>query len=191
MRGAIFILARRAVAGIVTEKWGKEMDVLCLHFADLMGGKICAALNRQHPRDLFDVKYFFEHKKLTEKVKEAFIVCLILHQRPIHEVLNPNLRDISSTFHYWFSGMAGNDVTLEELHDTRFKLIKTIRASLTNKDKKFLVGFKNLSPDWELLGVKGVADFPAVKWKILNLRKMTTRNRQVQLKLLENVLAAD
>ena len=51
-----------------------EFDAFCainvVPFGQLYGGKICAALDRQHPRDLFDVKYLLNSEGYTEKVKE-------------------------------------------------------------------------------------------------------------------------
>lgn len=40
-----------------------------LSFEDLYGGKICAALDRQHPRDLFDVYYLLQNEGITEALK--------------------------------------------------------------------------------------------------------------------------
>lgn len=36
----------------------------------LFGGKIVAALDRQHPRDLFDVKYLLEKEGFTDEIKK-------------------------------------------------------------------------------------------------------------------------
>src|SRR6056297_2271121 len=40
-------------------------------FEDLFGGKIVAALDRQHPRDLFDVKHLLENEGISKKLKKA------------------------------------------------------------------------------------------------------------------------
>ena len=39
-----------------------SVDMRTLSVADLYGGKICAALDRQHPRDLFDIKLLLDHE---------------------------------------------------------------------------------------------------------------------------------
>lgn len=41
-----------------------EVDMMTL--GQLFGGKICAALDRQHPRDLFDVKYLWKQRTLLK-----------------------------------------------------------------------------------------------------------------------------
>jgi predicted nucleotidyltransferase component of viral defense system len=45
--------------------------------SQLFGGKIVAALDRQHPRDMFDVKYLLEKEGFTQDIKEGFLYCLI------------------------------------------------------------------------------------------------------------------
>jgi predicted nucleotidyltransferase component of viral defense system len=44
-----------------------EMQLLSL--PELYGGKICTALSRQHPRDLFDIKILFDNEGLTQDIK--------------------------------------------------------------------------------------------------------------------------
>ena len=165
------------------------MDANCLSFADLFGGKICAALDRQHPRDLFDIKYFLENESFTKEVRKSFIVYLISHPRPIHEVLSPNLKDISNMFNDEFQGMTILEVTLgHELVQARDKLIKSIRENLTIEEKNFILSIKDLQPKWDLLELKGVDKLPAVKWKLLNLKKMDKNKRKLQYQQLEQKL---
>ena len=56
----------------------------------LYGGKIAAALSRQHPRDLFDVKYM--DLPLSD-CREGLIFCLLGSDRPIQESLAPSFID--------------------------------------------------------------------------------------------------
>jgi predicted nucleotidyltransferase component of viral defense system len=60
-------------------------------FEDLYAGKLVAALDRQHPRDLFDVRDLLAAEGITEKLRQAFIVYLLSHHRPMSEVLAPGL----------------------------------------------------------------------------------------------------
>ena len=96
LRGSIFESATKALSKAVSLKFGKEVDANCLSFADIFGGKICAALDRQHPRDLFDIKYFLENEGLTKEIRKSFIVYLISHPRPINEVLSPTIEKLQS-----------------------------------------------------------------------------------------------
>ena len=45
-------------------------------------------------------------------------------------------------------------------------------------------------PDWLLLGVPGAMDFPAVKWRQVNLDKITKKKRQALVAELESALGS-
>ncbi len=64
-----------------------EMQVATI--PDLYGGKIVAALDRQHPRDLFDGRELLANEGIDDAIREAFVVYLISHNRPMSEVLGP------------------------------------------------------------------------------------------------------
>ena len=190
VRGAVFEPEIKTLKQPVIETFNKDVTTLCLSFADLMGSKMCAALDRQHPRDLFDVKYFLDRKELTEEIRKSFVVYLISHARPMQELLNPNLKDLSERFNEEFKGMitSRSDVDIDDLIDARLNLIETIRKKLTISEKKFILSLKNLSPDWQLLGIEKAKNLPAVQWKIINLKKMSASKRKEQLKILEEIL---
>ena len=189
LRGSVFNSEIKPIFTYATDTFHKEMEVKCLSFPDLFAGKIHAALSRQHPRDLFDIKYLLENEGVTENTRKAFLVYLISGPRPIHEIIMPNLKDISENLIREFQGMANAEVTLKDLENARELLINTIKENLTDEEKKFLVGFKKLTPDWSLLGLeKNVEALPGVQWKILNLKQMSSRKRNLQCKLLEEKL---
>ena len=189
LRGSVFDSEIKAISKYITDTFHKKTEVKCLSFADVFGGKIHAALSRQHPRDLFDIKYLLESEGITEKTRKAFLVYLISSPRPIHEVLIPNVKEIPKNVVQEFKGMVNTEVALKDLENARELLIKKIKETLTAEEKHFLVGFKNLVPDWSLLGLeKKVEALPGVQWKILNLKKMSTKKRNLQCKLLEEKL---
>lgn len=43
-------------------------------FEDLYGGKLHAALDRRHPRDLFDVRLLYQNEGLTDDLFRVFMV---------------------------------------------------------------------------------------------------------------------
>jgi len=147
-----------------------QFDTFCsmtlVSMAQLYGGKICAALDRQHPRDLFDVKLLFENEGFTEEIKKGLIFGLISSNRPTHELLEPRLHDQSAAFVSQFEGMATVAFSYEEYEATRLKLNSEIFACLTDADKYFLLSVNRLEPDW---GIYDFQDFPSVKWKLANL----------------------
>jgi len=139
----------------------------------LFGGKICAALDRQHPRDLFDVKYLLQNEGFSEQVKEGFLLCLLCSDRPINEIITPNFLNQRSALDNQFSGMSDEAFSYEEYENVREKLVKTIHGNLTDKDKTFLLSVKNLTPDWSVYDFKR---FPAIAWKLQNLQKLKDKN---------------
>ncbi|MDE3016590.1 MAG: nucleotidyl transferase AbiEii/AbiGii toxin family protein [Pseudomonadota bacterium] len=135
----------------------------------LYGGKICAALDRQHPRDLFDVKYLLANEGFSEDVKKGFLLCLLASDRPIRELITPNFQDQRSVLANQFAGMTTEDFTYDEYEQVRERLTRIVRESLTKRDRDFLLSVKNLTPDWS---IHDFERFPSVQWKLLNLRKL-------------------
>lgn len=139
----------------------------------LYGGKICAALDRQHPRDLFDVKNLIENEGFSDEIRRGFIFCLLGSDRPINEVISPNFQDHRKAMENQFTGMSEIEFTYEDFEETREKLVKMIHANLTDQDKEFLLSVKNATPDWNIYNFER---FPAVQWKLQNLQRLKTTN---------------
>ncbi|TAN00417.1 MAG: nucleotidyl transferase AbiEii/AbiGii toxin family protein [Chitinophagaceae bacterium] len=157
-------------------------DVFCMAnvvpLGQLFGGKICAALDRQHPRDLFDVKYLLENEGFSRQVKEGFLMLLLSSDRPVHEILNPHLQDQRSALTNQFAGMTNENFNYEEYETVRNELIITVQKSLTDYDKQFLLSVKGLKPDWSVYPFQR---FPAVQWKLKNLQQLKDNNPQKHL----------
>jgi predicted nucleotidyltransferase component of viral defense system len=165
------------VVMMLCDRAQKDYDVFCeiqvVPVSQLYGGKICAALDRQHPRDLFDVKYLLENEGFTEEIKKGFLYCLLGSERPFNEMLNPHLLDQESALDNQFNGMTPEPFNYVEYKKVRQELIELIRSSLTPADKEFLLKFKNLTPEWQTYNY---ADFPSVRWKMHNLEKLKAKN---------------
>ena len=151
-------------------------EIPVVSFADLYGGKIVAALDRQHPRDLFDVRDLLANEGIDDALRKAFIVYLLSHDRPMSEVLAPTRKDISDEFLRGFEGMTEQPVSLDELIAAREALIADIVGKMPNSHRRFLVSFERGEPDWALLGVRGAAELPAVKWRQQNLDKLPRKS---------------
>lgn len=139
----------------------------------LFGGKIIAALDRQHPRDLFDIKYLLDEDGINEIMREGFIFSLLSSNRPIYELLNPNRTDQRQAFDNQFAGMSDQKFSYEEFEETREVLIMTIQKILKQIDKDFIISFKRLEPDWSIYDF---AKYPAIQWKMENLRRFKDQN---------------
>lgn len=172
LRSSLFDPEIKSLSPLAQKEFGIEVDVLCLGLADTFGGKICAALDRQHPRDLFDVKNLLENEGITRDVMDSFILYLVSHNRPIDELLNPNLKNIESEYNNEFLTMAKVDTPLDELLNTRANLIKKIREKLSANDKEFLISFVSNDPDWSKVRNEKIKDFPSVRWKLINQQRM-------------------
>src|SRR3546814_3365336 len=106
-------------------------------FEDLYGGKLHAALDRQHPRDFYDVKLLYANEGLTDSLFRVFLVYVAASGRPMHELLAPARTSIEALYTEEFVGMTRDVVSLEELEAARVRLLDDIRARLTgNADRK-------------------------------------------------------
>lgn len=188
LRGTVFAAEQRDVVAAVEAEFGYARMQL-VSFADLYAGKLVAALDRQHPRDLFDVRLLLESEGLTRPLVQAFLVYLVSHGRPMSELLQPARKALEPDFVRDFSGMTREPVAIEALAATRERLIGEIAQSLTTDDRAFLLSVKRLAPQWELLGIPGVENLPAVRWKLENLARMTAEKRAQALQRLQAVLA--
>jgi predicted nucleotidyltransferase component of viral defense system len=188
LRGSVHPPQEKELSANTEKEFGYARMQL-LSFEDLYAGKLCAALDRQHPRDLFDVHYLLKNEGITESIKNTFLVYLISHNRPIAELLAPRPQDISALYESEFKGMTYEEVSLEELYQTRDIIVETIHKGLNENDRKFLLSLKEGIPKWELFAFPEAASLPAVRWKLHNLGKMTTQKKKEALNKLEKVLS--
>jgi len=172
IRGTVFETVSATVRPTVESQFAMSASVRCLGQADLFGGKLCAALDRQHPRDLFDVRLLLEHTGITEDIRKAFLVYLISHPRPIAEILSPNIQQIEEIYQREFHGMARISVSLPELQEVQAMLASHIRNLLTDTEREFLISFKRGMPDWGLLDTQHAATLPGVRWKLHNIGRL-------------------
>lgn len=135
-------------------------------------------LDRQHPRDLFDIRDLLANEGISDDLRRDFIVYLISHDRPISEVVVPRRKDIRQEFEHGFEGMTSDPVSLNELLKAREDLIAEVSGKMPKEHREFLIGFKLGKPDWALLGVDGAAELPAVRWKQINLDKLRAADRE-------------
>lgn len=187
LRGTVYEPLVMPVSEVVEEEFGfAEMAVVS--FADLYAGKICAALDRQHPRDLFDIKQLLDNEGLTVDLRKALLVYIISHPRPIAELLRPHFKDISAVYEGEFRNMADQDIPQAELEAAREQLVRLIHTSLTPQERAFLLSFKNRTPDWSLLELSGIDRLPAVRWKLQNLARMPPEKHVEAYLRLEKIL---
>ncbi len=188
IRGAIHPPELRDLSAAVEEMFETSATIQTLSLPDIYAGKLCAALDRQHPRDLFDVKILLENEGITDSIRRAFVIYLACHDHPMHELIEPTLKDIRTTFDREFVGMTTAPIDLEELITTRDTMIKQLRTGLTIEERQFLISIKEGNPRWDLLDTPGIEKLPALQWKLLNIRKMNRPKHTEHLMKLRDAL---
>ncbi len=153
--------------------FGMEVDARIVSIPQLYGGKISAALSRQHPRDLFDVK---QMDIPLADVKEGLIFSLLGSDRPIHESFAPNFINQHEAMEHQFSGMSEIPFGYNDFEETREKLVTDVNAVMTEDDRRFLIGFEELSVDWENTPYSSFRAFPSIRWKMQNLQRLKASN---------------
>jgi predicted nucleotidyltransferase component of viral defense system len=168
-----------------------EFDSFCemsvVSAKQLWGGKVVAALDRQHPRDFFDINNLLTGTGFTEDIKSGFIFFLLCSNRPIHELLNPQLINHEAVFSSQFKGMTDQPFSYKEYEKVRTLLIDTIHKSLTKDDKEFLLTFVKGEPTWDKVNY---SMYPSIKWKSMNIDNLKRTNPekfQEQITLLKQL----
>lgn len=173
LRGSVFPCVKRNLVKNAEDFFGLTViDMPNLSIEDLYAGKICAALDRQHPRDLFDVHLLLENEGVTDSLRTAFVIYLASGPRPMHELLNPNLLEIKQLFEQDFVGMTQIDVSYDSLITTRKNLIQILQKTLTENERLFLLSVKEGNPNWYLINRIDLENLPAVQWKTTNIKRM-------------------
>ena len=188
LRGTVYPTRQLELAPKMSEIVGASAEMAVLSREELYGGKFCAALDRQHPRDLFDVAQFFGGGGTVDDVKGGFIALALGHNRPLHEMLAPNMLDQSETFASQFAGMSDVPFEYDEHVATFRRIVADINASLTREDRERLVAFTALEVDADVFGIPGLEKLPAVIWKRMNLETLRQRDAR---KFADNALALE
>ena len=188
LRGVVYDPVLKPVMAAVEYQFGYA-ETAVVSFEDLYAGKLVAALDRQHPRDLFDVSDLLAHEGLTDRLREAFLVYLISHNRPMGEVLSGRRKDLAEEYRSGFVGMTEKPVALEALQQTQQALIDQLVGDMPDHHRRFLLGFEQGSPDWTLLSIAHVKDLPAVLWRQRNLATRTPAQLEGLVSLLSQSLA--
>ena len=184
IRGTLFGPEERSICKKAEETFEKHVTIKTMSFSELYGSKICAALDRQHPRDIFDIMLLLENEGIDDNIKKAFLVYLLSHNRPIAELLAPNMQDFRGVFEKEFAGMTDREVSYSKLTNVRQDLVDGIHSQLNDQDRNFLLSFKQGAPDWDLLGMPAAPDMPAVMWKLQNIEQM---NRKKNIEAVEKL----
>ncbi len=175
-RGMLLPIQHRSLVKTASNLFTTSLSVPTLAVAELYGSKLVAAMDRQHPRDLFDVHGMFNRFGLTPEIVECFVGYIAGHNRPVHEVLGSRDIDLARPFENEFVGMEREPVSLKVLEDARVRLRRELAIALTADQKRFLVGLVAGEPPWEAMQCRHLAELPAIQWKLQNLARLKRTN---------------
>ena len=151
-------------------------ETLVLSKAEVFGGKICAALDRQHPRDLFDIYQLVENNGLNAQVMQGFVVMLLGAGRPIYEMITPNVLNQETTFNNEFQGMTDSDFSYKQHIETLKYLTEKVQTELKENYKDMLFDFVRLNLNLNQTEIPNLEKLPAIQWKLQNLKKLQKIN---------------
>jgi len=192
MRGTVHPVGMASMRPAAREALLADLEVPVVSLEDAYGGKLVAAMDRQHPRDLFDVLQLFANEGITPAIRRACVVYLACHRRPVHEVLFPAPRDIRMEYERNFQGMTTDPVELSDLLTARDRMLHEVQSGLHADERKFLLSLFSDEPAWSLLGIEHLEQLPAIRWKLQHLgelRKANPRKFTAQAAALERRLA--
>ncbi len=172
IRGTVYPTRTRALTAAASDALMADLELPLLSLEDIYGGKLVAAMDRQHPRDLFDVMELFAHGGITPGIRRCFVVYLASHNRTFHEVLFPTPKDIRLAYEGSFAGMTTEPVTLDALLETRQRLFRELPAALDANERKFLRTLARAEPDWSLLPIPHLEELPAIRWRLQHLQEL-------------------
>lgn len=176
IRGTVHPTQTMALTAAASDALMADLELPLLSPEDIYGGKLVAAMDRQHPRDLFDVMELFAHGGITPEIRRAFVVYLASHNRTLHEVLFPTPKDIRLAYEGSFAGMTTEPVTLETLLETRERLFSELPAALDANERHFLRALVRAEPDWSLLRIPHLEELPAIRWRLQNLQQLARKS---------------
>ena len=176
MRGTVHPVRVASLKPSARETLQADLEIPVVSLEDMYGGKLVAAMDRQHPRDLFDVLQLFAHEGITAGIRRAFVIYLSSHNRPVHEVLFPSLRDIRKEYENDFEGMTEEPVALKTLLAARARMVRELQAGLGAAERCFLLSLVAAEPEWSLLGVEHLEQLPGLRWKLQNLGQLRRAN---------------
>jgi predicted nucleotidyltransferase component of viral defense system len=175
-RGTVLPVAQRSLIPTARELFTTDISLPLLDTAELYGGKLVAAMDRQHPRDIFDVLRMTDQFGWQPSFLDCFVAYLAGHNRPVHEVLFPKQLPLEPAFTNEFAGMTRNAVNLTVLEQTQARLLTELPRALSESHRDFLTSLVRGEPEWELMPFAHLQHLPALQWKLLNLRKLKFRD---------------
>ncbi len=173
LRGWVFEPSVQGIALKAEAEFGYA-EIAVVSKPELYGGKMCAALDRQHPRDLFDIAGLFASMLRSSAFWTA---CrhAALPQQAHPRALNPTPKDQTEVLKKEFEGMTDAPFTYTD-HLAAFEtLLKFLRSGVAPY-RQLLLDFVSLKADLSRALIPNLDRLPAIGWKQENLRRLQSEN---------------
>ena len=171
-RGTALPVEHHALVDSAQNLFTTDLAVPVLATAELYGSKLDAAMDRQHPRDIFDGMHMLQRFGWQPEFIDCFVVYLAGHNRPVHEVLFPKTKPLEPAFSNEFTGMTREAIELGTLVQWQARLLQELPQQLTPSHRDFLLSLVRGDPAWELMPMPHLRELPALQWKLENLTKL-------------------
>ena len=169
-RGAVLPPKLHSLSQVPSDIFAIDVPAMLLDPAEIYAGKVLAALDRQHPRDLFDIWRLYQKGGLNDEILDVFAVYLCAHNRPPNEILGVSNKNINEMYRNSLVGMIRMETpTVDQLVEVRERLRNDIITGLSKDSRLFIIDFFSGAPQWDLLPFKHLKELPALQWKLQNL----------------------
>jgi predicted nucleotidyltransferase component of viral defense system len=187
LRGMLLPIENKELTAKAVDIFKVSASIPCLAYQELYAGKLNAAVDRQHPRDIFDMYLYWQKNKTLKDLIDCFVAYIAQNKRSFSELLEPNELDITRIYETDFVGMTTEKISLDTLVGFRKMLFAEIKKVLNVKHKLFLISFMQNKPDWSLLPFSHLQAMPAIQWKLQNIAEMSAVKNKTEIRKLEKI----
>lgn len=176
LRGTILPVTKARMVPTARERLKADLRLPVLATDELYAGKLVAVLDRNHPRDWFDVMLLLQHEGITSLIRRCFVAYLAAHNRPVHEVLFGPEKPLAQSFEREFAGMTSHQVSADELMVIQRKVRHDLPRLLDADERHFLTTLVLGKPEWSCMGIPHLGQMPAIRWKLMNIERLRKEN---------------
>ena len=157
------------ILGIREPVWGVTEE-------EAYAGKMCAALYRQMPRDIFDIMMLYEHGGISDDLFKTFAVYVACNSAHPRKLLCPAAKLLNAAHTMTFAGMSEVEVPVSHLIHVRNQLLADVRKRMDRSLVNMLLSLHDAEPDFGLIDRPSAERMHAIQRKVQNLRHFRETN---------------
>ena len=138
LRGTLLPVGTVRMTPAARDQLKADLRLPVLAMEELYAGKLVAALDRNHPRDWFDILLLLRNEGLTPSIRRCFVAYLAAHNRPPHEILFGVEKPLAESFEREFSGMTALTVSAADLEQAQARVRYELPRLLDVDERRFL-----------------------------------------------------